>query len=45
MTRHELPPAVRAERPAVPTGVRLARLVYAAIPLGMVAVLVLGSFI
>ena len=35
----------RTVRPKPPLGVRIAQLVLAIVPLGMVAVLVLGSFI
>ena len=35
----------RTVRPKPPLGVRVAQLVFAIIPLGMVAVLLLGSFI
>jgi tellurite resistance protein TerC len=40
-----VPAAARRSRPPVPTTIKLARVAYAAIPLAMVAVLVLGSFV
>jgi hypothetical protein len=38
-------PSSRAARPKPPTGVRIARLVYATIPIAAAAAVFLGSFI
>ena len=43
MTNHD--PSPRTARPKPSTGVRIARIAYAAIPIATAAVLFLGSFI